>query len=432
MARTVRNPKLDTRSARAKLPTRKAPYWTAVSPGCALGYRKGIKGGTWLAKVVRDGVRKELAIAPADDVLDAGGGVLSFAEAQATARAWFVKVEKDSNDEDGRNGPYTVRQCVEDYLGWLSAHRKSAAGSRNYAEVHILPELGHLEVGRLTTSRIRTWHKTLAETPARLRTRQGEPPRYRPLPTDADGKRARKATANRVLTILKAALNHAYHNGRAVSDDAWRRVRPFREVDAARLRYLSRDECRRLLNACPEDFRGLVRGALFSGCRYGELIRCCVEDINGDAGTLLIREAKSGRPRHVPLDAEARAFFATLCAGRRPSERLFVRANGAPWGKAHQIRPMAEASQAARLEPAANFHCLRHTWASHRVMAGAPLIVVAQVLGHSDSRMVEKHYGHLARSYVQEVIERTALGIGLDEQSVVVPIGRSGGQEKTI
>jgi integrase len=93
---------------------------------------------------------------------------------------------------------------------------------------------------------------------------------------------------------------------------------------------------------------------------------------------------------------------------------------------------MTEASQAARLEPSANFHCLRHTWASHRVMAGAPLIVVAQVLGHSDSRMVEKHYGHLARSYVQEVIERTALGIGLDEQSVVVPIGRGGGREKTI
>jgi hypothetical protein len=94
MARTVRNPKLDTRSARAKLPMRKAPYWTAISPGCTLGYRKGIKGGMWLAKSVRNGVRKELSIAPADDVLDAGGGVLSFAEAQATARAWFVKVEK--------------------------------------------------------------------------------------------------------------------------------------------------------------------------------------------------------------------------------------------------------------------------------------------------------------------------------------------------
>src|SRR5262249_29087915 len=38
MARTVRNPKIDTRSARARLPARREPYWTVISAGCALGY----------------------------------------------------------------------------------------------------------------------------------------------------------------------------------------------------------------------------------------------------------------------------------------------------------------------------------------------------------------------------------------------------------
>ena len=51
----------------------------------------------------------------------------------------------------------------------------------------------------------------------------------------------------------------------------------------------------------------------------------------------------------------------------------------------------------------ASFHALRHTWASHRVMAGAPLMVVAHALGHADTRMVEKHYGHLAPSYIRDV-----------------------------
>ena len=50
MARTVRNPKIDTRSARAKLAVRREPYWTAISEGCALGYSRGAKGGTWIAK----------------------------------------------------------------------------------------------------------------------------------------------------------------------------------------------------------------------------------------------------------------------------------------------------------------------------------------------------------------------------------------------
>lgn len=57
MARTVRNPKLDTRSARAKLSARREPYWTVLSKGCALGYRKGIKGGSWIARFRGDGRR---------------------------------------------------------------------------------------------------------------------------------------------------------------------------------------------------------------------------------------------------------------------------------------------------------------------------------------------------------------------------------------
>ena len=50
-------------------------------------------------------------------------------------------------------------------------------------------------------------------------------------------------------------------------------------------------------------------------------------------------------------------------------------------------------------------------------MAGAPLMVVAQVLGHADTRMVEKHYGHLAPSYVRDVVRATALGIGAGEEA---------------
>lgn len=39
---------------------------------------------------------------------------------------------------------------------------------------------------------------------------------------------------------------------------------------------------------------------------------------------------------------------------------------------------------------------------------GAPLIVVAEVLGHADTRMVSKHYGHLAPSFVADTVRQTA------------------------
>jgi integrase len=66
----------------------------------------------------------------------------------------------------------------------------------------------------------------------------------------------------------------------------------------------------------------------------------------------------------------------------------------------------------ARIEPAIGFHMLRHTWASHRVMRGMPLIVVAQVLGHADTRMAERHYAHLAPSFVDEAVRATSLHLG--------------------
>jgi Phage integrase family/Transposase, Mutator family len=82
------------------------------------------------------------------------------------------------------------------------------------------------------------------------------------------------------------------------------------------------------------------------------------------------------------------------------------------WGKSNQTRPMAEACARAKIEPPANFHALRHTYASHAVMAGAPLLVVAKNLGHADTRMVEKHYGHLSQSYIADAIRAAAPRFG--------------------
>ena len=74
MPRTVRNPQIDTRSARARLAERREPYWTVISAGNALGYRRGAKGGTWIAKFRdADGKRHLESLGAADDARDADG-----------------------------------------------------------------------------------------------------------------------------------------------------------------------------------------------------------------------------------------------------------------------------------------------------------------------------------------------------------------------
>jgi integrase len=69
-----------------------------------------------------------------------------------------------------------------------------------------------------------------------------------------------------------------------------------------------------------------------------------------------------------------------------------------------------------------NFHVLRHTWASLAVMNGVPLLVVARNLGHADTRMVERHYGHLAPSYVADAIRAGAPRFGKFKPSNVTAI----------
>src|SRR5438874_2715281 len=91
MARTVRNAKLDTRSARAKLPAKKSGYWVPIARGFALGYRRGPKGSVWLARLIDGKVRRETALGSADDALDADGErILDYAQAQARARNWLT------------------------------------------------------------------------------------------------------------------------------------------------------------------------------------------------------------------------------------------------------------------------------------------------------------------------------------------------------
>src|SRR4051794_34963705 len=426
MARTVRDENIGSRNARLALTPRRKPYFRAIAQGLHLGYRRNKSGnGTWVARRYLGAERYETdVVAQADDYRDGNGiDVLTFADAQRAAARWHDERLRAELGIPDPGKVYIVADACADYLAWYREHRKAWTATKSALELHILPELGRLDAGKLTSRRIRDWHEALAASPrqTRAKTKRQAPGA---ATRDADAARARRATANRVLTILKAALNHAFREGKLPSDSAWRRAKAFKGADAARLRYLGEEEARRVINASPPAFRRLVRAALESGCRYGELVRLKVRDFHPDAPSLQVVDAKSGRPRHVPLDQRAATFFAGVCPGRAGSETMLLRDDGAPGGSSHQQRPLAAACRAARIEPPVTFDGLRHTWASQQIMRGLPVMVAAQVLGHSDTRMVERHYGHLARGYVQQAIERTGMTLG-DELAAAVPF-RSG------
>ena len=429
MAKTVRDTRLDTRAARARILARSKPYWRSIDPGTHLGYRKGKTGGKWLVRwYAGDGRYQEEMIGPADDGADPDGvGILSFAQAQAKARQRAARFAQNAAGLTPDLEKYTVADALRDYLLWMEQHRKSAADARNRAEAFILPALGTIPISRLTPARIRAWLTALASQPPRVRTRPGQAQHYRETDHDPEALRKRKATVNRILTTLKAALNLAWREGLAGDDSAWRKVKPFPQVDAARLRYLTIDECQRLMNASPGDLRDLVQAALATGCRHGELARLVVADFNPASGTVHIRLAKNGRGRHVVLTEEGIALFNRLAIGRPANALLLSPGGDLSWTHNRNQRPLREACQNARIDPPISFHVLRHTYASLAVMAGMPLLVLAQNLGHRDTRMVEKHYGHLAPSYVTEAIRASAPRFGLESPSnvVVLPVSKA-------
>lgn len=434
MARTVYEPKLRSRTSRRELRLRQSPYWVYVDKGRMFGYRKGAKGGVWLAKWSCPGddkVRRQTTIGTADDVLDADGTtVLNFNQAQSKARDWYQQVFEQTTGKAIKPIAMTVTKVFDFYLeNRKSQDEKSIHEARCMFTANIQPVLGHIDVSDLTRIHIEKWMKDLYHRPARVRTGKGaiEQPK-RPLPTSEKEIRARKASVNRIWAILRAALNLALDYEIIKDDNAWRKVTPYELKVQPRTRFLNVQEQKRLVRACDAEFQALVRGALFTGARYGELTRISAQDFDPVSRTVFIQKGKGkdgGKSRHIVLTEEASVFFRETVIGLNAEDLIFTRnahvnrnlhsqmiVRG--WSKSEQFRLMKLACGKAGIGQM-TFHELRHTYASGLVNKNVPLVFVAEQLGHSDIRMVERHYGHLCPSEKAAAIRERAPVLGIHE-----------------
>ena len=416
---------------------------TTFGPGVHLSYERPKSGaaGSWIARwcdlEAKPRTFKQARVGTADDFLDADGiKTLTFAQAQKAAEirfaGWTHEAILQAGGEVPHKGAFTVRDAWIEYLA--DAEVRGVHGIRimsQSAEAHILPELGAIDVAKLTIKRVKDWHQKLATTARRktgAKRREGAEVQHLADAITDDERRARKDSANRILTNLKAALNFTGKTRGIGRSTDWRGVRPFQNVTQARVRFLNVDEQQRLIAACPIEFQALAMGALFSGGRYGELVKARVKDFNPQ-GSLFLEFGKTNKggykPRHVVLTEEARAWFADFTAGRKGEDLMWQRSGVTRAGRAEALKGfdgwaaydqrgvMATACKAAEIDTV-TFHELRHTYASTLVNSGVPLAFVAEQLGHSNTRMVERHYGHLCPSAKAASIRSLApvLGIG--------------------
>ncbi len=142
-----------------------------------------------------------------------------------------------------------------------------------------------------------------------------------------------------------------------------------------------------------------------------------VADFSAEVGVVSVLAFQAGKPRRVALADEGRALFAALTVGRAPQDLIFRRPDGHAWGVPHQKRRPEEAAKVAKLDPPATFHIPRHSYASALAMKGVPMGVIAAQLGHSDTRMTERHYSHMSAGYVSDIIRAALPGLGIVDET---------------
>ena len=171
-------------------------------------------------------------------------------------------------------------------------------------------------------------------------------------------------------------------------------------------RYLLPHEFKKLLDACNTDLSALVHLAALTGIRKGALLALRWEDIEPDLAFVTVRgeTTKTGEPRRVPLNAEARGvlqeYGPKLLGKVFPFERF-------PWEEWYEIRDRMEWGEDCEIPRLRKFrfHDLRHCTASWLVMAGASLLQTAKILGHKELATTQR-YAHLSESSLADAMEK--------------------------
>jgi integrase len=236
-------------------------------------------------------------------------------------------------------------------------------------------DLGSRPLGEITRAELETWQRQ-----TRLK--------------------CKPSTVNRELGRLRHMLNRAVDWG-LLEHNPMKGLKFLRENNA-RQRYLSLEECERLIEACiSQRVRAIVVIALHTGMRLGEILNLRQGELNLSSGLILIPDSKNGEPRHIPMDSTVASLLEEY--PRHPCPEL-VFANKAG-GKLSAIRNSFRGACTRAGISDLHFHDLRHTFASHWMMAGGDLYVLKSILGHKSIVMTQR-YAHLSPEFKRAAVNR--------------------------
>ena len=279
---------------------------------------------------------------------------------------------------------HTVGEAVDRYLATIVPQK-----AKTSQRAHVI---------HLTRWKERIGHKRLSEVPAAF---------FYEWRDTLIAQGLQNTTINRYTAIMRHLFSVCVE-WEWLDVSPLRRIKDLKEHDG-RTRYLTQEECARLLAACQISQNArlymLVVLALATGARKSELLHLRYRDVNVTANLVTFVETKNGRTRSVPLTGTALAAMHDY--GRKyphtPDDLVFPRVSDPSLPMT--FREAWESTLRRAGLKGAVFHTIRHTTASHLMMSGASLVDVATILGHQQISQTRR-YSHLSPSHIQGVMER--------------------------
>jgi len=328
--------------------------------------------------------------------------VLTPTQARIEAKDILAKAAKGENVKRKQTNPTLSAFLTDEYGPWVKAHRNTGQETLERIEANF-PNLLSERMGAISIAAIEQW-----------RTRR----------LDSNIK---PATINRDVACLKAALAKAVE-WQAIDSHPLAKLKPLKDRRTGVVRYLTNDEEAALRGALAArdqrikagrasgnewrekrghdllpDMSSQVYGdhlspmvllILNTGLRRGEAFSLTWDNVDTDKHLLTVsgHVAKSGKPRHVPLNQEAIDVLEVWRDQTPAAGLIFPGKNG---GRLDNVNSAwRSVLKSAGIENF-RFHDTRHTFASKLVMRGVDLYVVKELLGHATIEMTER-YAHLA------------------------------------
>lgn len=332
----------------------------------------------------------------------------TFTVGQSSMQKRLSKYRRDHFEPTGRVTTMSLgRYLLEEWLPQveLSVEPVTASSYRAHVNRHINPYLGSVRVGKLDRKMIQSLYATLL--------REGNPKTNNPLS---------KSTVIRVHAVLHCALEDLVFSGRLPSNPSHGARPRHTKSERHEYRIWTQAQLSHFLEAARGDrLYPLWRLFALTGMRRGEGIGLQRSDLRLKDKHLAVRRAvvrsdrklyvtrtKSDLERLIDLDAETVRILRSHLRRQgtlSPDDWVFLGKAGGPMSPEHVSKTFRTLVANTGL-PRIRLHDLRHTHASHLILAGVNMKTVQERLGHSDVVITLKFYSHVLPTTQREAVRK--------------------------